>query len=1183
MAAVMEDYLESPMDNDDVFPCKGCGEILEEGKAFELVSKFNQANDSPPPSAGNRWHLNCFRCNTCGTLLDSDANLLLLGDGSLICNNCTYSCSACGNKIEDLAILTGDQAFCATCFRCRNCKRKIENLRYARTSQGIFCMSCHESLMARRRKKSKAAAQAKSREKDGSPMITDKSLPALPPNAIPPNAFSDTRVDPDSDTPTELSPRPRPAYSRNDSSSKSSSRPSRSPERASEAIKDGLSLPPANYRNNRNSTIVAPSNSNEANGGEDGFFIPVALDPSPMANTAPRSTSETLSGVSKKDKDYFNSVPRVGADKKNDSSSSTPHIAFQEKGRQPSSDYESGSVKLPLRKTSKSSRNESRLSTSNDEKTQKVTAGKLSPSIDEFKLQDAPKSKKLVSPRSASHSAAMTPETGSAKSSEGVLRKDKEPFPNLPSSDSPPRMGSGTPRSSQDSRQRDEGEVRPSMDSISSSRTDVTAKSIPRKELPSSSRNGGSLGRSNTHDETSSSGLSAPARPNMNEHKLSDTYMQPRAPPQPPGVPANTPKPPAKDQANASGEEKVSPKLPRWSAGGDFSMDEDMARILGTDEGSSSILRRVSNAVRHGRTNSTESGHPPLPQHPHRVTGHTRSISETTRGTASPRWPKTPIAEDPNGHEITSPISIHSSDDPAFLKRQLRNSENRVAELERQFTTEKDLKRLNKTLIEKRKTVSVLDTQTEIMIRQLEVLAGYVERAKETKTPVDPRDLEDSAIKEFVQKLDKVKQTMSAVIEQLHTERDELVDEKNQAIADRDRALLEFEQLSSKNAQLADMNNDLTHQIQERFKSQIGGELKSPNGLGIYSQSKVFSSSNLNLADSASMTTTLVHETDEPVVEARPTVVDIRKGQVKKFNWKKGSKTMAQNVAKGVNRAVVAFQQEREPRGAHQGLTGDNIGLPYNMTVSQVEAPAVTQTPATTQKGGVPQPADRQGFGFFKKNNAAKSMSTTNVSTPTIAEAPTTLFGSDLVERADYERRTIPSVVTRCIEEVELRGMDIEGIYRKTGGNSQVKMIQEGFDKSEDYDISDPGLDITAVTSVLKQYFRKLPTPLLTYEVYDRVLESNAITDQVERCEHLNKVFSTMPQRHRDCLEFLMFHLARVAQREPENLMSPKNLAVVFAPTIMRDTSLEREMTDMHAKNLAVQFVIENSHTIFTD
>jgi hypothetical protein len=60
----------------------------------------------------------------------------------------------------DLAILAEDMAFCVKCFKCRNCKRKIENLRYARSSQGIFCMSCHESLMARRRKKQRLAREA---------------------------------------------------------------------------------------------------------------------------------------------------------------------------------------------------------------------------------------------------------------------------------------------------------------------------------------------------------------------------------------------------------------------------------------------------------------------------------------------------------------------------------------------------------------------------------------------------------------------------------------------------------------------------------------------------------------------------------------------------------------------------------------------------------------------------------------------------------------------------------------------------------------------------------------------------------------------------------------------------------------------------------------------------------------
>jgi hypothetical protein len=544
----------------------------------------------------------------------------------------------------------------------------------------------------------------------------------------------------------------------------------------------------------------------------------------------------------------------------------------------------------------------------------------------------------------------------------------------------------------------------------------------------------------------------------------------------------------------------VSPKLPRWSSGGEFTMDEDMARILGTDEGSSSILRRVSNAVRHGRNNSAET----ISNSNHGRLGHSRSVSETTRGTASPRWPRTPIAEDPDGsHDISSPISVSGAaqEDPAFLKRQLRSSEQRVAELERQFNTEKDLKSLNKKLVEKRKTVSVLDTQTEIMIRQIEVLAGYVERAKKTNEPIDARELEESAIKEFVQKLEKVKQSMTVAIEQLHAERDELLEEKAQAVADRDRALLEFEQLSSKNAQLADMNNDLTHQIQGRFKQQINnGELRMPpNGLGIYGHAKGVSSASVNL-DAASLqtgTTMVGTDVEEPVLEG-PTVVNIRKGQVKKFNWKKGSSKVAHNISKGINRAAGAFQQQEQARAAaHQGgLTGDSIGLPYNMTVAQVESPVTMGPPGGPNRVGT----ERQGFGFFSKkqgnnnnsSNMPKSTSVTNVSTaPTPAEAPSTLFGSDLVERADFERRQIPSVVTRCIEEVELRGMDIEGIYRKTGGNSLVNTVREGFDKTEDFDISDPALDITAVTSVLKQYFRKLPTPLLTFEVYDRILESN--------------------------------------------------------------------------------------------
>ena len=175
--------------------------------------------------------------------------------------------------------------------------------------------------------------------------------------------------------------------------------------------------------------------------------------------------------------------------------------------------------------------------------------------------------------------------------------------------------------------------------------------------------------------------------------------------------------------------------------------------------------------------------------------------------------------------------------------------------------------------------------------------------------------------------------------------------------------------------------------------------------------------------------------------------------------------------------------------------------------------------------------------------------------------------------------------------------MDIEGIYRKSGGNSQIQTIKEGFERSNDFDISDPDLDINAITSTLKQYFRKLPTPLITYEVYDKLLETQPVPNQDTDPSHpahpanpnnhnyritsMRHAINDLPAHHRDTLEVLVFHLARVVEQQNENLMTSANVAVVFAPTVMRPESLAREMQDTQAKNLAVQFLIENCQAVF--
>mgnify|MGYP002718604803 CR=1 FL=1 len=160
--------------------------------------------------------------------------------------------------------------------------------------------------------------------------------------------------------------------------------------------------------------------------------------------------------------------------------------------------------------------------------------------------------------------------------------------------------------------------------------------------------------------------------------------------------------------------------------------------------------------------------------------------------------------------------------------------------------------------------------------------------------------------------------------------------------------------------------------------------------------------------------------------------------------------------------------------------------------------------------------------------------------------------------------------------------MDMEGIYRKSGAASVIQTIREGFERSPfDYDISDPDLDIHAVTSTLKQYFRKLPSPLITYEVYELVIDSAEVSPMSARIELMQKSLLELPRVHRDVLEFLIFHLRRVVERHEDNLMTSQNVAVVFAPTIMRPESLTREMTDVQKKNDVMKFLVENCQEVF--
>ncbi|KAI4286057.1 MAG: hypothetical protein L6R38_000174 [Xanthoria sp. 2 TBL-2021] len=1310
-------YPESPMEQDDAaYPCKGCGEILDEGKAFEL--------------AGNRWHIDCFRCNTCATLLDSDANLLLLGDGSLICNNCTYSCSACNNKIEDLAILTGDQAFCASCFRCRNCKKKIENLKYARTSQGIFCMACHDSLMQRRRKKTGKHGSTRHKhtlqqQHSSNTMLLHKSLPSLPPNA--PETTSQNALLPEnesppsdgySDTPTELPrvSRKRPSASRSNShngtpidqsrappkrppNSRSSSSKSRHQERAAPAPEDepqeNLTLPSTKY----NSRHSAFSHKSDAPGNGEDFFISMALDPnvvpgpSPMINhdqfNSPSAEKENMKPQAPPprsgSRDYFSvkgdpkpqkasngpqsnhadSHPDSPRDSGHSSQPSSPHIAYQELGRDLSSD-----AVETARKWKENGTGHSLAAVANDRpRGESPHAARSTPSNDDsrngkFMLQEVPKGKKSGGSRRNSQSLINSNpearESNTSKSAPPTANAQvKEQQVAVPSVDSPHSLrpeapNHASPRAGQESRSADNGTADSSTTHSSPMSTQLQnlpqrGDSLLRSKHPTSRKeNLGTTSASKPltsliNDESEEKPLSTkPAigsqyvntpvatngTPTISKQKdLSESgslvdvphlplrardrdrsaivgspskgsFVAPRQSPYPPTSSQHKPRNESistlKSESTNTGDQPGSPKkLPPYSAGQEFTMDEDMARILGNEEQQNheSFLRRVSNSVRHAR-------------------------SYSDRGTrlSKDRWPRSPLtASSGFAQDVSSPTpsSPETREELIFLKNELRRErqksvekEHRLAELETALEAKSSITQMNTELREKRSTMIVLDTQKEIVVRELEVLTEHIAESKKSREPLDLNKMSNAVLREFAESLQKLKESFTPQIEDLTQKRNELVEEVSNLTQLKDRNFQEFEQVSTKNAQLMELNNMLVHQVQELYKANASPSLevvRPTNGLGIYSPGQKDTSAasfdqremRPSIADSNATSATLVHEqAAEPAAYVTaPQVVNIRKGQPKKFNWKKGGHNVVK-VTKGLKGAFSSSEGPKPPREEQYPE-----GMPYNSTSQGHNAPS-TDPPRNHHHD-----PSRQGFGFFSNQKGRPPMKTTpNGSVPALNQTVgVPLFGSELQHRADYEASDVPSIVMRCIQEVEVRGMEIEGIYRKSGGNSQIQQIKEGFERTNDYDVSDPDLDINAVTSTLKQYFRKLPTPLITYDVYDRLLNSipplppsypgaplqsnpNHNLDPEQR-EHriglMRQAIGGLPAIHRTCLEVLVFHLARVVEHEKLNLMTSLNVAVVFAPTVMRPESLAREMSENQAKNQAVQFLIENCHGIF--
>uniref|UniRef100_A0A7N6BBX2 Uncharacterized protein n=1 Tax=Anabas testudineus TaxID=64144 RepID=A0A7N6BBX2_ANATE len=171
------------------------------------------------------------------------------------------------------------------------------------------------------------------------------------------------------------------------------------------------------------------------------------------------------------------------------------------------------------------------------------------------------------------------------------------------------------------------------------------------------------------------------------------------------------------------------------------------------------------------------------------------------------------------------------------------------------------------------------------------------------------------------------------------------------------------------------------------------------------------------------------------------------------------------------------------------------------------------------------------------------------------------VFGVKINIVTKRERSKIPLIVRQCVEEIERRGMDEVGIYRVSGVATDIQALKAAFDSNnKDVSVMMREMDVNAIAGTLKLYFRELPEPLFTDELYPNFAGGIALSDSVAKESCMLNLLLSLPEPNLVTFLFLLDHLKRVAENESINKMSLHNLATVFGPTLLRPSEKDSKI-----------------------
>ncbi|KAF9949210.1 hypothetical protein BGZ72_008983 [Mortierella alpina] len=938
--------------------CLGCHRSIEEGS----VVAFGEG----------LWHVHCFRCAKCQTRVECDSNLLLLSDGSPICEQCSYSCNACWRPILDEAIMTGDEAYHAECFRCVQCECKIDDLVFAKTSQGIYCMKCHKE-----RKEAKRQREERERMERAERMM-EKLLPTI-----------------------------------------------QEAEHQTSSINKSLGSP---QQNGSRLGDTGPSLN-------DVSKSPIKAAPSGNGNPSAKDESHSQTNrTESRPKQGSNGVPSVDV-----GPPFLPPLAF--------------GVDDPV--SSEFDLEEMLSGSEKDDKSSTVSSPGLptTPIMEEDSSNEQDRSAYRVSVSRFS-----------ARLSTSLLNGTSFGDENGHSSE----LTQSTPSSC----------VKDELDNISASEAIALIREL-RMELAK-------------HHPSSPLLHGTPQREYGLLLEKTEQLTQ--------------------KHAELEGAMR------------DMYIEKD---LLGMDiEAMNEELKVKENALANNGSGKLDA------------------------------LPVTPNPRLSTNHE--------------FMKQAYQGEVKALQEQKERLQLE------IQAFVEQRD--SVLDEMQVLSVRNAELSTINNDMMREMQgrsSKATPAAASGSMLSSFTGKMRKTRHPSGG----------------NQ---------------EAKPGPPVAGSGDSTLS----FTSHHSDEVRSQHGVASRSRRD----------------------------EVQEDIFGEEQIAPKKFNWKKGTMNTMNSGVKNVG-AMFGKLLVENPSNTLE-VPGSRNGHMYSDNGSsngQVLPPTTRSTSSSSEtrsfNGRFPEQHFFVQYNYLKptrceccddkiwgreyrcrgcgfqvhgrcshevssgcsgKLKDSDSSSARNItpsggsshglsSSPSPSPGRPVMFGNNLLDQLEQEQRAIPMVVERCIEAVDERGLDVEGIYRRSGMAAETRQLVQAYDIGLQPDLMDAVLyqDICSITGVLKQYLRSLPEPLVPYDMYGDLMEAIGMPQTESKTEAFRDLLDRMPYAHYATLKTLLEHLNRVTERENINLMTPKNLSVVFGPTLMRNPDPSREILDTTYKNMTIEYLILNTSDLF--